>query len=172
MAKGMVHVYTGDGKGKTTAAAGLAARALGQGLRVAFFQFLKTGLSGEVISLAQLGAEVFAPQGSGKFVWEMDDVEKAACAQQQQSTMERAFDMAPEFDLLVLDEVVCAVEAGLLALEDLRQLLEDRPEELEVVLTGRGADEELLQLGDYVTEMKMLAHPFELGQAARRGVEF
>ena len=172
MEQACVHIYTGNGKGKTTAAAGLAARALGQGLRVGFFQFLKNGMSGETISLAKLGAVVVSPMGSGKFLWDMNQEEKAACAAKQDETLARAIEMAPGFDLLVLDEVICAVEAGVLSRQKLVSFIENKPAALELVLTGRGECTGLLELADYVTEMGEKAHPYNKGLAARKGVEF
>lgn len=172
MQDGCVHVYTGAGKGKTTAAAGLAARAAGQGLRVGFFQFLKNGVSGEVISLAKLGVQVVSPQGGGKFVWEMDEAEKRACAQKQSETLARAAEMAERLDVLVLDEAIAAMDAGVLDEGEVTAFVKNRPRGLELVLTGRGASAELLQQADYVTEMQQVAHPYEAGRKARRGIEY
>ncbi len=169
--KGLLHIYTGDGKGKTTAAAGLAARAAGQGLEVGFFQFLKNGVSGEVISLTQLGVDVFSPQCGG-FYHEMTTDEQKRCREQQQKMLQRAAERAGEYDLLVLDEVICALELGVVEREDVERLVEERPDGLELVLTGRGADEALIALGDYVTEMQPLHHPYDGGQLARRGIEY
>ncbi len=172
MKQGCVHVYTGDGKGKTTASVGLAVRAVGQGLNVGFFQFLKSGISGEVVALAQLGVEVFSPQAGSKFVWEMNEGERAACAELQQNTLERAMAMMGELDLLILDEVVCAIDVGMLSEKELLRLIENRPQELELVITGRGASEEIMQLADYVTEMVKHAHPYDQGHKARSGIEY
>lgn len=173
--KSYVHIYTGEGKGKTTASAGLAARALGRGLRVGFFQFLKSGksgISGEVLSLAKLGAITVSPETS-KFIWEMDEEERAACAKKQRETLARAIKMAPGFDLLVLDEAVCALEAGMLTAEELCDFIANRPEGLELVLTGRGNIEPLRGVCDYITEMRLLSHPFEnCRQGPRKGIEF
>lgn len=175
MSKSYVHLYTGEGKGKTSAAAGLAARALGQGLRVGFFQFLKSGacgISGEVVSLAKLGAVTVSPE-TPKFVWDMDEEEKAACRKQQQETLARAAKMAESFDLLVLDEAVCALTAGMLTAGELCGFIENRPPALELVLTGRGDIEPLRGKCDYITEMKLHSHPFvECSQGPRRGIEF
>lgn len=172
MAKGLVHIYTGDGKGKTTAAAGLCARALGQGLRVGFFQFLKSGRSGEVDSLQKLGAQVGAAEDSGKFIWNMTEAEKEACATAQAIHLQKAAKAMPTLDLLVLDEAIGACGAGMLKEEDLLALLAAKPEHLEVVLTGRNASEALRNAADYITEMRAVRHPFDEGQVARRGIEF
>lgn len=171
MSKGMTHIYTGEGKGKTTAATGLAVRALGQRQRVGFFQFLKNGISGEVVSLAKLGAITVCPE-TKKFIWNMDEDERAACAQKQQETFRRAIAMADQFDLIVLDEVISAVDAGLLGAEEVLDFIKNRPENLELVLTGRGDISPFRDCCDYITEMKLVAHPFEKGQTARKGIEF
>lgn len=167
-----VHLYTGEGKGKTTAGVGLATRALGQGLRVGFFQFMKAGLSGEVVSLAKLGATVVSPSMGTKFVWDMDDTEKAACATLQQETFARARQAAQDLDLLVLDEAISACDTGMLSYEEVAGFIQNRPKGLELALTGRGDIAPLLPLADYCTEMKLHAHPYEKGRGPRKGVEF
>ncbi len=172
METGCVHIYTGDGKGKTTAATGLAVRAAGQGLRVGFCQFLKTGTSGEISSLEKLGVWVASPTGQNKFLWEMDAAEKAECQRRQQETLAAAAAAAKTLDLLVLDEVVCAAAAGMLDMEELAAFVREKPAGLELVLTGRGATPELCALAEYVTEMHLVAHPYEKGQAARQGIEY
>jgi len=170
--QGCVHVYTGNGKGKTTAAVGLAVRAAGQGLRVAFVQFLKTGASGEVPALEKLGVTVVSPPAPEKFLWQMDAAEKMACAAGQQAILARAAALMPTTDLLVLDEVICTLEAGLVPRAQLDALLDSRPAALELVLTGRGADAALLARADYATEMRCLAHSFEAGRPACKGIEY
>lgn len=171
METGLVHVYTGDGKGKTTAAVGLCARAAGCGLRAGFFQFLKDGDSGEVKTLQMLGV-VTAAAGTDKFTWDMDAAEKKACAAEQAQLLQQATALAKDVDVLVLDEVVGAVSAGMLKEADLLAFVQKKPPHLELVLTGRDAPAALLALADYATEMKALRHPFERGVAARRGIEF
>lgn len=178
MSKGLVHIYTGDGKGKTTASVGLAARALGRGLRVGFFQFLKNGISGEVVSLAKLGAITACPE-TQKFIWDMDERERDSCGKKQRETFKQAVSMADRFDLLVLDEVITAVDLGFLDSAQVRTFIEDRPESLELALTGRcgrcdgeSCAKTLLDCCDYFTEMKMVRHPFDEGQEARKGIEF
>lgn len=172
MQTGYVHVYTGNGKGKTTAAVGAAVRAAGSGLRVGFFQFLKSGASGELAALAKLGVEVGSPEGQDKFLWQMTDEEKTACARRQTQLLEQAATLAPALDVLVLDEVVCAVAEGMVPWQGLLALVQTRPAGTELILTGRGASEELVALADYVTEMRFVRHPFEKGVPARRGIEF
>lgn len=172
MNRGMVHLYMGDGKGKTTAAAGLAARALGQGLRVGFCQFLKNGKSGECLTLEKAGALFIASSGSSKFIWEMSEPEKAACKAGQQQALAQAAAMMPRLDVLVLDEALGALETGMLELEEIVVLVRQKPSALELVLTGRNAPLQLMELADYATEMRCIKHPFSQGVPARKGIEY
>ena len=171
---GLVHLYCGDGKGKTTAAVGLAVRHSGRGGKVVFAQFLKDGTSGECRVLAKLGVTVLAANPVGKFSFRMTEEEKAETA----AALGRTFDAATGFavreraTLLVLDEVCAAVNCGFLPEKTLTEFLESRPDSLEVVLTGRDPSENLQVHADYITEMKKRRHPFDEGIAAREGIEF
>ena len=172
--RGLVHLYCGDGKGKTTAAVGLAVRHSGRGGKVVFAQFLKDGTSGECRVLAKLGVTVLAANPVGKFSFRMTEEEKAETA----AALGRTFDAATGFavreraTLLVLDEVCAAVNCGFLPEKTLTEFLESRPDSLEVVLTGRDPSENLQVHADYITEMKKRRHPFDEGVAAREGIEF
>lgn len=171
---GLVHLYCGDGKGKTTAAVGLAVRHSGRGGKVVFAQFLKDGTSGECRVLAKLGVTVLAANPVGKFSFRMTEEEKAETA----AALGRTFDAATSFavreraTLLVLDEICAAVNCGFLPEKTLTEFLESRPDSLEVVLTGRDPSENLQMHADYITEMKKRRHPFDEGVAAREGIEF
>ena len=171
---GLVHLYCGDGKGKTTAAVGLAVRHSGRGGKVVFAQFLKDGTSGECRVLAKLGVTVLAANPVGKFSFRMTEEEKAETA----AALGRTFDAATGFavreraTLLVLDEICAAVNCGVLPEKTLTEFLESRPDSLEVVLTGRDPSENLQVHADYITEMKKRRHPFDEGVAAREGIEF
>ena len=171
---GLVHLYCGDGKGKTTAAVGLAVRHSGRGGKVVFAQFLKDGTSGECRVLAKLGVTVLAANPVGKFSFRMTEEEKAETA----AALGRTFDAATGFavreraTLLVLDEICAAVNCGFLPEKTLTEFLESRPDSLEVVLTGRDPSENLQVHADYITEMKKRRHPFDEGVAAREGIEF
>ena len=171
---GLVHLYCGDGKGKTTAAVGLAVRHSGRGGKVVFAQFLKDGTSGECRVLAELGVTVLAANPVGKFSFRMTEEEKAETA----AALGRTFDAATGFavreraTLLVLDEICAAVNCGFLPEKTLTEFLESRPDSLEVVLTGRDPSENLQVHADYITEMKKRRHPFDEGVAAREGIEF
>ena len=170
---GLVHLYCGDGKGKTTAAVGLAVRHSGRGGKVVFAQFLKDGTSGECCVLAKLGVTVLAANPVGKFSFRMTEEEKAETA----AALVRTFDAATGFavreraTLLVLDEICAAVNCGFLPEKTLTEFLESRPDSLEVVLTGRDPSENLQVHADYITEMKKRRHPFDEGVAAREGIE-
>lgn len=170
MDKGLVHLYCGPGKGKTTAAMGLALRALGQGMQVTVVQFLKSGTSGELAPLRQLGANVFSGKAGTKFVSQMTVEEKKATREMQTTHLRQALEL--HCDMLILDEACAAVQLQMVDEELLRQAVLDRPESREVVLTGREPTEWMLSAADYVTEMQCRRHPYDRGITARKGVEF
>lgn len=172
---GFIHIYCGDGKGKTTAAVGLAVRAAGRDQKVVIARFLKSDDSGEVISLKSMkGVTVLPCEETFGFYWNMteDDKKKAECY--YKSLLEKAFSTAKSQngDLLVLDEVMGVCHHGLVDEERLKVLLAEREDGLEVVMTGRNPSQRLVDLADYVSEIKALKHPFEKGVGARRGIEY
>ena len=171
----MIHVYYGDGKGKTTAAMGLALRMLAAGGRVVIVQFLKDGESGEVRMLSgRLGAPVFACAPMGKFTWEMTNEELAAVRKTHDKNLAAALDEveASGARLLVLDEVLDALAMGLVDESVVTRVLDLGTGELEVVLTGRNPSEDIASHADYLTEMVCKKHPFEQGVPSREGVEY
>ena len=170
MQKGFLHLYWGDGKGKATAAMGLALRALGQGKRVVIVQFLKGGPSGEIPLLERLGATVYRGKAGQKFVFQMNEAEKDAARAVQNANLAAA--MAEEADLLILDEAGSAWELDMIDKERLRYAVLQRPEAQECVLTAHAAPQWMLDAADYSTEMKCLRHPFQRGVAARKGIEY
>lgn len=170
MELGMVHLYWGEGKGKTTAAMGLALRALGNGCRVVVVQFLKGADTGEIPLLRQLGAEVYRGKAGQKFVFQMNDAEKAATRALQNENLRAA--LARPADLLVLDEACAAWELNMVDRQLLEQAVRERPAGQEIVLTGRKAAPWMEELADYSTEMHCWRHPYEKGVKARKGVEF
>ena len=167
---GLVHLYYGDGKGKTTAAMGLALRALGSGKRVVIVQFLKGGKSGEIPLLEQLGAAVYRGKAGQKFVFQMDEAEKAATRALQNKNLAAA--LAAPADLLVLDEAGSAWELDMVDKALLQQAVLHRPAGQECVLTSHAAPQWMLEAADYVTEMQCRRHPYQKGIAARKGIEY
>lgn len=172
--QGMIHLYCGDGKGKTTAAVGLSVRAAGAGKRVLFAQFLKDGSSSELNILRALqNVEVACCEQNFGFFKSMDGQTKAAARLAYTALLEETLQKSADgVALLVLDEAVAACNHGLIEEARLLDFLHHKPEDLEVVLTGRDPSQRLLDAADYVTEMRKCKHPFERGIAARRGVEF
>lgn len=170
---GLIHIYCGDGKGKTSAAMGLALRAAGSGMKVLVLQFLKDGSSSEFASLSHVpGIEVVPQTRRFGFTWTMTPEEKGEAKAYYAGLLEDAFARGGAFDLLVLDEALGAQNAGLLEEARLLALLGQKPAALEVVLTGRGPTRALLDAADYVTEMRKVKHPFDQGVAARKGIEY
>jgi len=177
--KGLVQIYTGDGKGKTTAAFGLALRAAGQGNKVLIYQFLKPPSLdiGERFAL-QLGAVRIRTEALDA-PWDMSksfEDEKAVVQMQAaiSEALERIAQTAEKrfYDVLILDEIVFCLSKGLAKLEDIKNIIDRRDPVVEIVMTGRGASRELIELADLVTEMKNIKHPFDNGLPARRGIEF
>jgi cob(I)alamin adenosyltransferase len=172
--KGLVLVFTGEGKGKTTAALGMVLRMLGHGERVAVIQFIKGGWQpGEVAALGRFGEDLhFHALGEG-FTWETQDRERDRRAVVLAWQQALAYLHDPEWKLVVLDEVNVALKLGYLPLDQLLEGLRVRPPLTHVALTGRGAPEALIDSADLVTEMRMLRHPFrEQGVRAQAGIEF
>lgn len=165
----MLHLYWGNGKGKTTAALGLALRALGHGRRVVIVQFLKDGTSGEIAPLRTAGAAVYACPNA-KFTWLMDEADKAAAREASARALGQA--LAEPFDLLVLDEACAALKSGILDEALLRRAVAFAKNGREVVLTGRDPAPWLQDAADYSTEMRAHKHPYADGVAAREGVEY
>lgn len=171
--KGLVQVYTGNGKGKTTAAFGLALRAAGRGLKVYIIQFIKGGFDyGELYVVDRLPNVTLKAFGRGKFVTakppEKEDVQHA----EEALTLAEKTVRSGEHDIVILDEVNVALDLKLLDLERVLKLVRGKPEHVELVLTGRNAPAEIVQLADLVTEMKEVKHPFARGSEARKGIEY
>lgn len=170
MNKGLCHLYSGDGKGKTTAAMGLALRALGNGLRVVVVQFLKGQPTGEAALLRSLGAQVLRDEPDTKFVFQMDEAEKAACRKAQTQRLAQALEMP--CDVLVLDEACAACALGMVDEAFLRRAVLERPAGREVVLTGRDPAPWMCEAADYHTQMRCVRHPYDAGVGARKGIEY
>lgn len=177
--KGLVQIYTGDGKGKTTAAFGLALRAAGQGNKVLIYQFLKpTSLDiGERFAL-KLGAVRIRVEALDE-PWDMTkSLEDEQAIGRMKTAITNALERLAEtaekrfYDVLILDEIVYCLSKDLAKLEDIKTLINRKDPTVEIVLTGRGATQELIAMADLVTEMKNIKHPFDKGIEARQGIEF
>lgn len=171
--KGLVQVYTGDGKGKTTAALGLALRAIGHGFSVYMIQFLKGSMTtGEFKMAKRLSPNlIIKPMGRNVLVDSKrpakidEDLAKRALG------LARKIIMGGDYDIVILDEVNMAVHMGLILVEDLLELIQQKPSHVELVLTGRYAKPEILKRADLVTEMRNVRHYYDKGIGARRGIE-
>ncbi len=173
--QGLVHVYCGDGKGKTTAALGLGLRACGCGKRVLLAQFLKGNTSCELTALKKLEHFKALPSPDFmKFTFQMSPQEREETAKLCTAQLEAAVTEAAEgdYDLLILDEALGAAECGLLPDARLLDAIKNKPQKLELVLTGRSPNPEVLELADYISEVKKIRHPYDRNIPARRGIEF
>lgn len=170
---GLIHIYCGDGKGKTTAAVGLAVRAAGAGKKVVFTQFFKDGSSSEIKVLQDVeNIRIMHCKTVRGFWRRMDDIQKARASEDYTRLLADVIAASVDADLLVLDEIVSACNHGTVAETAVIDFLDSKPENLEVVLTGRNPSEALLSLADYVTEMRKIKHPYDRGITARKGIEF
>jgi cob(I)alamin adenosyltransferase len=189
-----LHLYLGDGKGKTSAAVGLAVRAAGGGCPVIFAQFLKSGSTGELASLKTLGITVLRSQKRLGFTFEMDEQTKLICATEQHQVLAAAAEAVAQLDaegrggdsaaptsadsttaplaLVVLDEALDALELGFLDEDELRAFIEGTPKGIELVLTGRRAPAWLAEQAAYHTEMRKIHHPWDTGTPARHFIEY
>ena len=173
MERGLIHIYCGDGKGKTTAAVGLSIRAAGCGRKVVFAQFFKDGTSGECEVLEQLPNITFVrPKKTFGFFWTLSEAEKVEARDYYTAHLKKALNLSAEADLLVLDEAMSACTHGVIDEKALLAFLQEKPEGLEVVLTGRDPSQAMQEAADYITEMKKVKHPFDRGIGAREGVEY
>ncbi len=170
--QGRVHVYTGDGKGKTTAALGLALRVLGHGYKVFMVQFMKGRTYGELVSSERISGMTIIMSGRDAFFkkGEESDADRSLAL----GGLELARDAinSGEYRLVILDEINVALDFALLDLDDVLPLLAARPSQVEIVCTGRNAPAELIQAADLVTEMREVKHYFHAGVPMRKGIEF
>lgn len=171
--KGCVHLYYGDGKGKTTASFGLALRMAGNGGRVVIAQFLKGRNTGEIEALKHVAkVEIVRVQTTNKFIFQMNEAELADLRTTQGQLLADALAASGDCELLVLDEVLDAYQEQVIDRGVLVRFLESKPAELELVMTGHCLPPELASLADYITEFSAVRHPYERGVQARKGVEF
>jgi len=174
--KGLVIVYTGDGKGKTTASLGMCIRAAGYGKKVKIIQFIKgTWHYGELDVLKLLSECVDLEQAGKGFVGIIDDKEDISThIRAAGEALERAKTemLSGKYDILILDELNVALGLNLVKVEDVLALIDEKPEEMHLVVTGRSAPDELIERADLVTEMREIKHPFQQGILAQQGVDF
>lgn len=171
--EGIIQLYTGNGKGKTTAAFGLAARALGRGLKVCFIQFLKGGNLGDgcAVTLGDLEDFDFASYGTGRFISKKPTEEDRKEATRAFLHAKKAI-LGEKYDLVILDEITHAVRLNLIELGKILDLLKNKPKNVEVVLTGRDADPNIIEMADLITDMKKIKHPYDKRLQAREGIEY
>ena len=170
--QGLIHLYYGQGKGKTTCAFGLALRCAGCGYRVRIAQFLKSGETGEVTAMQQFpNVEILRAKQCGKFTFQMNEEEKHDAKIQHEKLLEQAFSNLDGIKLLVLDEILAACLTEMTDEDRLFELIESRPKHVELVLTGRDPSKRMFDIADYITEMKKHRHPFDKGITARHGIE-
>ncbi len=170
--QGLIHLYCGDGKGKTTAALGLAVRAAGYGNRVTIVQFLKSTDTGELHTLKKIpNIEIIRSHEMLGFTFRMNEQEKQHAAVVQQELFSQALSSAQRCDLLILDEIMAAINTGMISVDQVVQLIETKPQTLEIVMTGRNPPLELVELADYFSEIRKIKHPFDRGVPARDAIE-
>jgi len=179
MKKGIIQIYTGSGKGKTTAALGLAIRAIGQGLKVCMIQFAKPCDfdTGEKKIVKKLVIDLKLVQFGDSRTWVKPTSEQEITVDMKKAGSE-ALEFAKEcmtkgdVDVLILDEIIVAVNLGIIAEDDLISIMKSKPTGVELIMTGRGATIRMMDLADLVTEMKEIKHPFQKGINARKGIDY
>jgi len=172
--KGLILLYTGNGKGKTTAALGQVLRAAGHGFKVAIIQFIKNmENTGEIKAAKKIFAdhlEIF-PMGSG-FTWDAKDQDELRQAAEKGWALAKEKINSGQYCMVILDELTYTLNYGLLDQEEVVSFLKQKPEPLHIIITGRDADDKLIDLADLVTEMKEIKHPYQNGVKAMKGIEF
>ena len=173
LGKGRIHLYYGDGKGKTTAAMGLVMRAAGSGLSVLVYQYQKDNSSSERAVLEMIPSVTCLPgRDKVKFYSQLNGEEKVELRKYNTKVLDEIIKFCSPFDVLLLDEVLDAVWMGLLNEDKLLGFLEHKPRRLEIILTGHQVSQRMIDAADYVTEMRKVKHPFDMQIAARKGIEY
>lgn len=171
----MIHVYYGDGKGKTTAAVGLAARAAGSNMKVLFVQFLKTEFSGErhTLSHTENITLTFCPLEL-KFTFEMDEKEKLQAAKVFKGIFDSSVTTAltERYDMVILDEIFDVINNEMISEAEVFEFVANAPVSMEIIMTGHNPPERFIEVADYVTEFKKIKHPYDRGITGRIGIEF
>ena len=172
MKKGYIHVYTGDGKGKTTAAIGLGIRAAGAGFKVHMIQFMKGRRYSELDGLEKIDNFTVSQHGRDEFVNKENPEQIDIDLAQEGFSKAKELMKKDKYDMIILDEINVAVDFNLISLEDVLKLIDEKPEKLELVLTGRYANPEFVKIADYASEVLEIKHPYHEGVEARKGVDF
>jgi cob(I)alamin adenosyltransferase len=170
--KGYVHVYTGPGKGKTTAAIGLGIRAAGAGMKVHMVQFMKGRRYSEIDTIEKIPNFSITQHGRDEFVSKENPEQVDIDLAQKGFKYSKEIINDGKYDMIILDEINVAVDYNLISIEDLTKLIEEKPEGLELILTGRYAHPEIVRYADLVTEMLEIKHPYQQGIEARKGIDF
>jgi cob(I)alamin adenosyltransferase len=171
--KGLIIVHTGAGKGKTTAALGLAFRALGQGMRVGIVQFIKGAIpTGEAALAVKLAPALDMHTMGDGFTWDTQNREQDIASARKAWDEAQSMLREPSFHLIILDELNVVIKHGYLPLEEVLAVLRSKRADLHVAVTGRNARDELIEIADVVTEMKLVKHPYRSGIKAQKGIEF
>jgi len=170
---GLMHVYTGNGKGKSSAAFGLALRAWGHGLKVCIIQFIKsTEYSGEFKATSSMEGISIQQFGTGRFFGKKGPSQEDIALAHEGLEVARKALLGGDYQLVILDELNVAIDLGLLGVDEALKAISSRNENVEVVVTGRNANKQMMDMADYVTELVARKHPFDRGIPARKGVEF
>lgn len=170
---GLIHIYDGDGKGKTTCSVGLAIRMVGNGGKVAFLQFMKGCPTGETDVLKKLGVDVRRTKDVLKFYPFMSDEEKKECDDENNELFQYCVKISKEdYDLIILDEIMSAINVSSIKLDKVIDMLKNKNKNTEIVMTGRDPKDELIKIADYVSFVRMDKHPYNEGVIARKGIEF
>jgi cob(I)alamin adenosyltransferase len=170
-ARGLILVNTGNGKGKSTAAFGVAMRAAGQGLAVAIIQFIKGKWKTGELDAAQKLAIEMTPMGKG-FTWDSKNIEEDKALMREAWRVSSEKILSGQFDLIILDEINYVLGYGYLTVDEVILTLQSRPSHVHVVMTGRNAPEEIVSIADCVTEMRDIKHPYRNGIPAQKGIDF
>ena len=171
----MIHIYYGDGKGKTTAAVGLTARAAGSNMKVLFVQFLKTEFSGERHTLYQTENETITSCPIElKFTYEMDEKERVQSAKIFKDMFDNAVTTAlmERYDVVILDEVFDVINHDMISEAEVYEFITNAPKSMEIIMTGHNPSARFLDIADYITEFKKIRHPYDRGITGRKGIEF
>lgn len=169
---GFVHIYCGDGKGKTTASIGLSIRASGSGMKVLFVQFFKNGNSSEIKNLNLIPniTCLHASDSYGRYV-NMSDTQKTEAEKSYTQLLTEAIECSPMFDMVIFDEIISTYSHNMIDKEQLLDFIKSN-KDLEIVMTGRNPSEELMRVADYISHIAKVKHPYDKGEKARKGIEF